>query len=90
MSVLADAKGPAPVLVYQFTERQLEELVEKIALRVAEAAKMLGISSEALRKRVQAKLVQKLPNLGPIRISRGEIDRLNGLPAQKGRGRGAA
>ncbi len=96
-----DANGPAPVVVYQFTERQLEELVERIAervtkgprkeaLKVPEAAKLLNISVDALRWRIRAKLVQTLPKMGPQRIAMEEIDRLNGIAAaKKGRRRSA-
>jgi len=82
-----DAGGPAPVVVYQMTERQMAELVERIvagvakgpradAVKLPEAAQLLGISYKTLRRRVEAKVVQKLPDMGPVRISMDEIDRL--------------
>jgi len=96
VSLFTNEDGPAPVVVYQMTAGQLEELVERIAVRVTqgprkaavkvpEAARLLGIGVDALRYRIEAKLVKTLPDIGPIRIAMDEIDRLNGMAAAKRR-----
>ena len=77
-----------PPVFYVFTEEQLEELAEKIAKRieengrpeavkVPEAARLMAVSEDSLRRRIKAKLVTTLPGLGPVRISMREIERLN-------------
>lgn len=86
----------APVF-HVFTDEQLEELVERLALKIVhhgkppavklkEAARLLAVSEDSLRRRIAAKLVAVLPGLGPVRISMREIERLNrdGFPTLRG------
>jgi len=97
MSVLPmDGTGMRSVVIYQFTGEQLEDLALKIArgvmeemkpksMKLTEAARHLGVSRDSLERRVKAKLVAQLPNIGPIRIPMREINRLNaeGLPPMR-------
>ncbi len=71
------------------TPQELEALVERTVRRfekgpapkaytIPAAAKLLGVGPASLRRRIKAKLVAVLPDLGPVRISAKEVERLLG------------
>lgn len=74
------------LLQVELSDAQLAEIAEQVArinrtgkattYSVAEAAKILGVASKTISRRVQAGVYPRIPNLKSVRISAAFIDQL--------------
>lgn len=81
---------PAQLLVLgeiRLPDDQLEKLAELVAAKMpgqgptkpvspAELAELIGVSEDTIRRRIDAGLIKKVPDIGRVKIPVSEVDRL--------------
>lgn len=76
-------------LTFELSNEQIQEIADVVAAKlkgltatktytVSQAAKVLGVSNETIRRRIRAGLIETVPNMGVVRITAATMARILG------------